>query len=149
MTGTAQVAGAFAVRPSPVDVEIEVVSLDGSGADIGTGGVLTAVTAVPIRATEPVFAGHYPDFPIFPGVCIVDCVQRSALAVAERCGMGEPRLTAVESTRFLGGVYPGDLLTVRLELSAQEDELRCKAKASTGRGDAASVRLRLSGGLAA
>lgn len=149
MTTTAPAAGTFAVRPSPVDAEIEVVSLDGLGADLGSGGALTAVTSVPIRATEPVFAGHYPDFPIFPGVCIVDCVQRSALAVVERCGMGEPRLTAVESTRFLGGVYPGDLLTVRLELRAHEEGLRCRARASTGRGDAASVRLRLSGAVAA
>ncbi|MEU5365827.1 hypothetical protein ABZ354_20555 [Streptomyces sp. NPDC005925] len=134
-----------ALRPSPVDAEVEVVSVERSG----EGGALTAVTTIGIDRTEPVFAGHYPDFPIFPGVCIVECVQRSVLAVAERSGMPEPRLLAVESTRFLGAVYPGDLLTVRLSLSDHDGGLRCRAKASTERGDAASVRLRMSGEVAA
>lgn len=139
-------AGAFALRPSPVDADIDVVSVERSG----EGGVaLTAVTTVVIEKTEPVFAGHYPEFPIFPGVCIVECVQRSALAVAERFGMAEPQLLAVESTRFLGAVYPGDVLTIRLDLSDHDGALRCKAKASTERGDAASVRLRMSGEMTA
>ncbi|MFF7145906.1 3-hydroxyacyl-ACP dehydratase FabZ family protein [Streptomyces nodosus] len=141
--------GLFGPKPSPVDAGIEVVSMDRSKAPAGDGHVLTAVTSVAIDRTEPVFAGHYPDFPIFPGVCIVECVQRSALAVAERSGMPEPRLIAVESTRFLGAVHPGDLLTVRLQLRDHEGGVRCQAKVSTGRGDAASVRLRLSGEVAA
>lgn len=133
------------LRPSPVDADVEVVSVERSG----EGGALTAVTTVGIDKTEPVFEGHYPHFPIFPGVCIVECVQRSVLAVAERSGMSEPQLLAVESTRFLGAVYPGDLLTVRLDLSDHDGGLRCRAKASTERGDAASVRLRMAGGVAA
>ncbi|MFE7231404.1 3-hydroxyacyl-ACP dehydratase FabZ family protein [Streptomyces sp. NPDC057596] len=139
------VRGSFAPRPSPVDAGIEVTSVARSGAAGGDSRVLSAVVTVAIDRTEPVFAGHYPDFPIFPGVCIVECVQRGALAVAERSGMPEPRLIAVESTRFLGAVYPGDLLTVRLELRDHEGGVRCRARASTERGDAASVRLRLSG----
>ncbi|MFB6957509.1 3-hydroxyacyl-ACP dehydratase FabZ family protein [Streptomyces sp. NPDC056309] len=139
------VRGSFAPRPSPVESGIEVTSVARSGAGAGDGRVLSAVATVAIDRTEPVFAGHYPDFPIFPGVCIVECVQRGALAVAERSGMPEPRLIAVESTRFLGAVYPGDLLTVRLELRDHEGGVRCQARASTERGDAASVRLRLSG----
>lgn len=136
-------AGSRALRPSPVDAAIDVVSVERDDR------VLNAVTTIAIAASEPVFAGHYPHFPIFPGVCVVECVQRSALAVAERCGLPEPRLLAVESTRFLGPVRPGDLLTVRLDLSDHEGAVRCRATASTGRGDAASVRLRLSGEVAA
>jgi 3-hydroxyacyl-[acyl-carrier-protein] dehydratase len=139
-------AGSYAARPSVVDAGIDVVSVEVREA---AAGLLAAVTTITIDPTEPVFAGHYPDFPIFPGVCVVECVQRSALAVAERRGMAEPRLLAVESTRFLGAVYPGDLLTVRLELRDHEGAVRCRATASTARGDAASVRLRLSGKVAA
>lgn len=138
-------ADSFTARPTPVDAAPEVVTLDRSETATGDGCVLTAVTTVAIERTEPVFAGHYPDFPIFPGVCIVDCVQRSVLAVAERAGLPEPRLTAVESTRFLGAVYPGDLLAVRLELRNHDGGVRCRAKASTERGEAATVRLRLAG----
>ncbi|MFB7455039.1 3-hydroxyacyl-ACP dehydratase FabZ family protein [Streptomyces sp. NPDC056188] len=138
----------YAPKPSPVDAGIEVTSVARSAPDAGGGGVLSAVATVAIDGTEPVFAGHYPDFPIFPGVCIVECVQRAALAVAERSGMPEPRLLAVESTRFLGAVRPDDLLTVRLELRDHEGAVRCRATASTERGEAASVRLRLSGEVA-
>ncbi|MFI9599859.1 MULTISPECIES: 3-hydroxyacyl-ACP dehydratase FabZ family protein [Streptomyces] len=140
--------GSFAPRPSPVDAGIEVTSVARSGAAGGDGRVLSAVATVVIDGAEPVFAGHYPDFPIFPGVCVVECVLRGALAVAERSGMPEPRLLAVESTRFLGAVYPGDLLTVQLELRDHEGGVRCRATARTERGDAASVRLRLSGEVA-
>ncbi|MFF9127316.1 3-hydroxyacyl-ACP dehydratase FabZ family protein [Streptomyces sp. NPDC014889] len=135
----------YAPKPSPVDAGIEVTSMARSGTDAGGGRVLSAVATVAIDEAEPVFAGHYPDFPIFPGVCIVECVQRAALAVAERSGMPEPRLLAVQSTRFLGAVRPGDLLTVRLELRDHEGGMRCRATASTERGEAASVRLLLSG----
>lgn len=138
-------AGTRVLRPTPVDADVEVVSVERAP----SGGVLSAVTTFGIDKTEPVFEGHYPHFPIFPGVCIVDCVQRSVIAVAERSGMPEPRLLAVESTRFLGAVYPGDLLTVRLDLSNHGGAVRCRAKASTERGDAASVRLRMSGEVAA
>ncbi|PVE14134.1 3-hydroxyacyl-ACP dehydratase FabZ family protein [Streptomyces scopuliridis] len=147
-SGAQVAAGRFAAKPTPVDAAIDVISVASSEAAAGGGAVLTAVTGVAIEKSEPVFAGHYPDFPIFPGVCVVDCVERSALAVAERTGMAEPRLVAVESTRFLGAVYPGDLLTVRLEMRNHEGAVRCKALASTERGDAASVRLRMSGRVA-
>ncbi|WP_426501205.1 3-hydroxyacyl-ACP dehydratase FabZ family protein [Streptomyces sp. D54] len=139
-------AGSFALRPSLVDAAVEVVSVERSGEG---GTALTAVTTIGIEKTEQLFDGHYADFPIFPGVCVMECVQRSVIAVAERSGMAEPELLAVESTRFLGAVYPGDLLTVHLDVRDDEGTLRCRAKAFTERGDAASVRLRMTGEVAA
>lgn len=138
--------GPVIARPSPVEAEISVVRFERSDVDSEVGLLVTALTVVGIDETEPVFAGHYPDFPIFPGVCIVDCVYRSAIAVAQCAGLALPRLAAVESTRFLGAVYPGDLLSMELELRQDGDWLRAKATASTGRGPAASVKLRLAGG---
>ncbi|OLO35521.1 hypothetical protein PZ61_0216470 [Streptomyces sp. MNU77] len=129
-----------------VDAAVEVVSVERSGEG---DSALTAVTTIGIEKTEQLFDGHYADFPIFPGVCVMECVQRSVVAVAERSGMAEPELLAVESTRFLGAVYPGDLLTVHLDVRNDEGTLRCRAKAFTERGDAASVRLRMTGEVAA
>src|SRR5207302_10893492 len=114
--GPPAVAGPAIALPSPVEAQIGVVRFTRSDVDSETGLPVTALTEVRIDETEPVFEGHYPEFPIFPGVCIVDCVYRAVLAVAERAGLDRPRLVAVESTRFLGAVYPGDLLSMELEL---------------------------------
>ncbi|GHJ36851.1 3-hydroxyacyl-ACP dehydratase FabZ family protein [Streptomyces sp. TS71-3] len=101
-----------------------------------------ARTVVTVDVDEQVFPGHYPGFPIFPGVCIVECVHRSALATAPAVAGAAWRLSAIESTRFLSPVYPGDRLTTELRWSRQAGSWRCTATASTERGPAAHVRLR-------
>ncbi|MGH3757365.1 3-hydroxyacyl-ACP dehydratase FabZ family protein [Actinophytocola sp.] len=98
-----------------------------------------AVTAVvPVRAEEPVLAGHYPGFPVLPGVCVIECVDRAALAAPP----GTVELAAIDSARFLGPVHPGDELTVELVWSAEGGDWCCRAEASTVRGRTATVRLR-------
>lgn len=115
--------------PSPVAGTVEIVRQE-PGA---------AVTTVAVGADELVFAGHYPGFPIFPGVCIVECVRRSAELAPAAPGLA---LTAVESTRFQDPVYPGDTLTTELTWAADGEAWRCRAQVRTGRGPAAQVRLR-------
>ncbi|GGZ35851.1 hypothetical protein GCM10010387_32570 [Streptomyces inusitatus] len=99
-------------------------------------------TVVQVDADERVFPGHYPGFPIFPGVCVVEQVRRSALATVP-AEAGKVIVRAVESTRFLSPVFPGDRLTVELKWSPRNGAWRCEAVASTERGRAATVRLRL------
>ncbi|MEV5241995.1 hypothetical protein AB0K89_23250 [Streptomyces cinnamoneus] len=114
---------------SPVAAGIHVVSglQDGRSA-----------TRVPVSPDEPVFAGHYPDFPIFPGVCVVECAHRSALATAP-----EPvELAAVESARFTGPAFPGDVLSFDLKWRNKDGSWQVSVTAATARGDAASMRLR-------
>lgn len=99
-----------------------------------------ARTEMRIDASEPVFAGHYPDFPIFPGVCVVECVHKSALATAP--AGAALTLAALDSARFVGAVFPGDVLGIDITWTALEDGWKCAALASTDRGVAAKVRLR-------
>lgn len=92
---------------------------------------------LPVDPAEEVFAGHYPGNPILPGVCVIETVHRAARATAT-----EPVvLAAVESTRFLGPVFPGDELVVDLRW----DGPKVTATAATERGDAATVKLRYRG----
>jgi len=99
-----------------------------------------ATTSTRITGEETVFAGHYPDFPIFPGVCVVDCVIGGALA-APPPDAAPLALAVVDSARFVGAVYPDDRLDIVLEWRQREGSWRCSAVASTERGKAASVRL--------
>ncbi|WP_073755543.1 3-hydroxyacyl-ACP dehydratase FabZ family protein [Streptomyces sp. CB03234] len=129
MTGPAENRPAR-VGPVAARVEIETRGEDG----------LPVAARVTIAADEPVFAGHYPHFPIFPGVCVLECVQRAA---TDGPDAPDPRdLAAVESARFAGAAYPGDVLTLALKWRRTDAGLRCDATAATERGKAASVRLR-------
>lgn len=100
-----------------------------------------AVAAVVIDGGQQVFPGHYPGFPIFPGVCVVECVHRGAMAAPPFTG-ARISLVAVESTRFQNPVFPGDTVTSELEWSADGAAWRCRAQVHTARGRAAQVRLR-------
>jgi 3-hydroxyacyl-[acyl-carrier-protein] dehydratase len=116
--------------------EIELISSDDG----------TASTAMDVDATEPVFAGHYPGFPIFPGVCLIEFAHRSAQCTPPH-GAGSIKLTMVSSARFLSPVYPGDRLEAELGWTAKDGDWQCSAVLSTKRGGrAAQVRLRYRAG---
>ncbi|MEE1809628.1 3-hydroxyacyl-ACP dehydratase FabZ family protein [Streptomyces sp. BE133] len=99
-------------------------------------------TRFTVAADEAVLPGHYPGFPIFPGVCLVEYVHLSVLATAP-AEEPAPELVAVEATRFTGPVYPGDELAADIDWKPVDGMAwQCRAKIRSGRGDAASVRLR-------
>ncbi|WP_326686076.1 MULTISPECIES: hypothetical protein [unclassified Streptomyces] len=113
--------------------------------EIGTVSGATRQVHLTVSPNEPVFAGHYPGFPVFPGVCLLDFVYRGALAVVP-----EPerpwRLDAVEKARFLKPVLPGDRLTADLGWQRREAGWRCAAAVSTARGTVAHIRISLAEG---
>jgi 3-hydroxyacyl-[acyl-carrier-protein] dehydratase len=98
------------------------------------------VNQVWVDPADPVFTGHYPGDPVFPGVLVVECVHRAALA-DRPAGTGGLALVAVESARFLDPVRPGDTLDVELRWTEDGDGWRCAAEVRTARGPAARVRL--------
>ncbi|MBM0278022.1 3-hydroxyacyl-ACP dehydratase FabZ family protein [Micromonospora tarensis] len=123
--------------PSPVRSTVQVGEpLAAAGGRVRTG------TVMEISPTEPVFAGHYPDFPIFPGVCLIECARLSAEVTAPD-GPGTLYLEAVESSRFGGPVRPGDRLSLVLTWTALETGWRTAVRIRSERGDVASIRLRL------
>ena len=77
-----------------------------------------------VDASEPFFQGHYPDFPITPGVLVCEAIfQAGAILLAERAkdklasGM-VPVLTRISDARFKAMVRPGD--TIELEVTLGE-----------------------------
>lgn len=72
-----------------------------------TPDTVTVTLRVPVATATDVLAGHYPGFPILPGVLIIDCL-RQALAAASGAAV---RLTTIERMRLVNPLLPGDELT--------------------------------------
>jgi 3-hydroxyacyl-[acyl-carrier-protein] dehydratase len=79
-----------------------------------------AVAIKQVTINEPFFQGHFPDYPIMPGVLIVEALAQTG-AVA---GMVVPEnqgkialFAGIEAVRFRKPVVPGD--TLRLEVTIQ------------------------------
>lgn len=72
-----------------------------------------------IQAEEPFFNGHYPNYPIMPGVLICECVfQAGALLMAKKFETPEgmvPVLSRVNNIKFKNAVYPNSVLNVTVD----------------------------------
>jgi 3-hydroxyacyl-[acyl-carrier-protein] dehydratase len=72
-----------------------------------------------VTLNEPFFIGHFPDFPVMPGVLIVEAMAQVAGVLVLKTIPDRDRklvlLAAIENARFRKPVVPGD--TLRLEMS--------------------------------
>jgi beta-hydroxyacyl-ACP dehydratase FabZ len=72
-----------------------------------------------VTHNEPFFQGHFPDFPVMPGVLIVEAMAQTAgiLVLGSMPGRASKLvlLVAIESARFRRPVVPGD--TLRMEMA--------------------------------
>ena len=72
-----------------------------------------------VTHNEPFFTGHFPDFPVMPGVLIVEAMAQAAGVLVLKSIADRDRklvlLVAIENARFRKPVVPGDQL--RLEMS--------------------------------
>ncbi len=72
-----------------------------------------------VTVNEPFFSGHFPDFPVMPGVLIVEAMAQAAgVLVLSTIPDRDSKLVflvAIENARFRKPVVPGD--TLRLEMS--------------------------------
>lgn len=68
-----------------------------------------------------VFQGHYPHFPILPGVLQLEAAfQAGAILIAKTQDVSEgqvPVVTRVNNTKFRTMVRPGDVLDIEVELT--------------------------------
>jgi 3-hydroxyacyl-[acyl-carrier-protein] dehydratase len=90
-----------------------------------------------VSANEPFFAGHFPGFPIMPGVLIVEAMAQAggALLLTEVADRGDKLMvfTGIERARFRRPVVPGDQLRVEVEVLAwQQTAVRMQGKAYVG-----------------
>ena len=90
-----------------------------------------AVGTKNVTQNEPFFEGHFPDYPVMPGVLIVEAMaQVGAVGVmALEEFRGKLALFAgIDGVRFRRQVIPGDTLRMEVELT------RLKGRAGWGKG---------------
>ncbi|MBV8731656.1 MAG: 3-hydroxyacyl-ACP dehydratase FabZ [Acidobacteriia bacterium] len=71
-----------------------------------------------VTVNEPFFIGHFPDFPVMPGVLIVEAMaQVAGVLVLKNIADRDQKLVllaAIENARFRKPVLPGDTLRVEM-----------------------------------
>ena len=72
-----------------------------------------------VSGNEPYFAGHFPDFPVMPGVLIVEALAQTAsvMVAATIPDVTAGKLvffTSVEKARFRQPVRPGDVVKLHV-----------------------------------
>jgi 3-hydroxyacyl-[acyl-carrier-protein] dehydratase len=71
-----------------------------------------------VSYNEPMFTGHFPDFPVMPGVLIIEAMAQTAGVLVLKSIPDRQNklvlLVAVENARFRRPVVPGD--TLRMEM---------------------------------
>ena len=73
-----------------------------------------------VTANEPFFMGHFPDFPVMPGVLIVEAMAQTAGILGLRSIPDRDQklvlLVSVDAARFRKPVVPGDQLRIEMKV---------------------------------
>lgn len=74
-----------------------------------------------VTINEPFFAGHFPGYPIMPGVLILEALAQTAALLAMKSVPGDwskkvTYLMGVDEARFRRPVVPGDRLELHVEV---------------------------------
>ncbi len=86
-----------------------------------------------VSQNEPFFQGHFPDYPVMPGVLIIEAMAQVGAVGVMAGGEHRERLAlfaGIDGVRFRRQVVPGDVLRMEVEIT------RLKGKVGRGRGRA-------------
>lgn len=88
---------------------------------------ISAEAATSFAANDPMFAGHFPDNPLVPGVILTEALAQTAGIAA---ASGYPKdakpfflLSAIRTMKFLRAVRPEEQIDLRAEKLAQVGDL--------------------------
>ncbi len=97
-----------------------------------------------ISISDPVFQGHFPTYPIYPGVLIVEGIAQTAGILLLRGIDGIPLFLGIDEARFKREVRPGDRLVYEVWVKSRKlNIVTVEGKASVDGKLAAKARLLL------
>ncbi|MFA6309170.1 MAG: 3-hydroxyacyl-ACP dehydratase FabZ [Clostridia bacterium] len=79
----------------------------------------SAVAIKNVSADEPFFQGHFPEFPVMPGVLIVEALAQTAGIAAAVPDVENNNLglfASIDGMKFKRQVLPGDILKLEAEI---------------------------------
>ena len=74
-----------------------------------------------VSMSEPYLQGHFPDYPVMPGVLIVEALAQAGavLVMHDPANAGKiPFFARIDNCRFRQQVRPGDTLTLELDVTS-------------------------------
>lgn len=78
-----------------------------------------AVGTKNVTANEPFFAGHFPDYPVMPGVLIIEALAQTACVLLLSQGGLDGKLgmfMGINEAKFRVPVVPGNVLKLHVEM---------------------------------
>jgi 3-hydroxyacyl-[acyl-carrier-protein] dehydratase len=92
-----------------------------------------AVGVKNVTQSEPFFQGHFPDYPVMPGVLIIEAMAQVGTVGVMAGGEHTDKLAlfaGIDGVRFRRQVLPGDVLRMQVEI------VRLKGRVGRGKGRA-------------
>ena len=81
-------------------------------------------TTLKFSADEPIFKGHYPDFPVTPGVMLID----RAVTVAKGMLGRDFVLKGIRKVKFSNPVLPDEAVSLKVEPRGEGEISYCFSK---------------------
>ncbi len=104
-----------------------------------------AVGTKNVTQNEPFFQGHFPDYPVMPGVLIIEAMAQVGAVGVMAGGEHSDKLAlfaGIDGVRFRRQVLPGDVLRMEVEIVRLKGRVgRGKARATVGEGRVCEAEL--------
>lgn len=88
-----------------------------------------------VTLNEPYFQGHFPDFPIMPGVLIIEAMAQAGAAFVSLEAQNKDGITSlfrkIDKAKFRKPVFPGDQLKIEMVFVKKREPIwKFKGKAT-------------------
>ena len=83
----------------------------------------TIVALKNVTINEPFFQGHFPNYPVMPGVLIIECMAQAAAILTFHSEKAKPDkgsvyfFVGIDNARFKKPVVPGDTLRLQVAIT--------------------------------